>query len=270
MNETNTTESNLESNQNTQDNTEQTEKKEHKRKVVLSTQVKVIVKHKSTSQELDHVIVNKDIYTVMDFITSILANTKSKEEMEDILISVHSFEDTSKSEPVPEGEAPFEGPYFVANLEIEDKTIPDAMKALSSAIIPGDACIKNIEFLLEQFFLRSRLDGFVGIFTFDGVPATVPLLNSMREVQPFTLHSIYQSLLAQANNIRKWAESKFPDMKVEWDKPTEDYKSAAEKAAEERASKLVLPSGLPASKAQEGIKTPEEIRKEGPRIIHLV
>jgi len=247
-----------------------------KRKVVLSNKVKVVFNIASQKgcddavEEVEEVECNRDLYSVMDAITARLAATKSKEEMEAIFVSVHSIEDESKSDPLPEGEPRFVGPYLVAGLEIERKPIPEAMNVLASGVIPGQFCLMNVERLAEQLFLRSRMDAFVFVCTFDGVPAVVPLINSMREMKPEFLQNLYQSIHTQAENLRKWIDSKFPDIKVEWDKPIEITPSDAEKAAEERAKKLVLPSGLPASKASEGVKTPEEIRKAGPRILHLM
>lgn len=247
--------------------TESNEQEKSKRKVSLSNRVRLVY---TTASEPDgkgtSVECARDIFSVMEMITARLATTKSKEEMEAIRVSVHSLEDPEASDPLPEGEERLLLPYLVGGLDIDKMTIPDAMKALASAMVPAEWCLKNVEHLASQFFLRSRMDTLSVVATFDGVPAALPpFVSSVRPVEPASVASLYRALLGQAESLRKNYEARYPDVKVDW----EGREPSPEDAAD-AVGRLVLPSGLPASVASQGVKTAEEIRKAGPRIIHLV
>ena len=237
-----------------------------KRKVTLSTDVKVIFK---SEEEGEVKIVGRDVFSVMDTITARLADTKSREEMEAIRVSVHSFENPEKSDPLPDGEQRWEGIYGVGNVEIEDLSIPDAMGVLSKAVLPADYAMLAFEQVAAQCFTRSRMDGALVVATFDGVPSVTPLVNTMKEQRKENIVSMYRTLLKAADGFRRASCERFKTLGLKDSDFDEDVKVDSEKDAEERARKLVLPSGLPASMAQRGVVTPEEARKDQVRVIGL-
>ena len=140
---------------------------------------------------------------------------------------------------------------MVGNVEVERMQIPDAAKALSSAILQPDVCLKGVERLAEQYFLRSRLDAFVQICVFDGVPAIVPLVNSLREIRPETFATIYRQMHVQAEVLRGWVKRQFPDMEVDWEHdPSEEIRKKAMAERVKRKSGLVTPDGRPVEERQ--------------------
>ena len=195
------------------DNTENADKK---RSVVISRTVKVLFKHKS-GKDTEAVECNRDVYSVTDVIGQKLAALNGKDELDDVLVSVHSVEDVEKSEAPADGEERWEGPYGVAGVEVEDKSIPDAMTDLAKAMIPADAAMRGVERLAEQYFLRTRLDGFVFIGTFDGQPAVIPLISSFKERKPECFAMLYRQLHIQDENLKAWTEKTFPDLAASTD-----------------------------------------------------
>jgi len=237
-----------------------------KRKVVMSTMAKVIFE--SSSGDGSVKIVGRDVFSVMDCITERLAETKSKEEMEGIKVSVHSFENEEKSDPPKDGEPRWEGPYIVGGAEIEGMSIPGAMEALAKLVLPGDYCMLAFEQTASQCFARSRMDGAVVIATFDGVPAVSPMVNTMKEQRKENIVSLYRTMLKAAEAFRKGALDKFKGLveDADFDKDPEIDRN---KDAEDRARKIVLPSGLPAGMSQKGVVTPEEARKDQVKVVGL-
>lgn len=214
-----------------------------KRKVTVASKVKVIFQFGDDPNAVVETV-NRDVFSVMDAITARLANTKSKEEMEAIKVSVHSFEDSEKSDPLPEGESPWEGPYLIANCEVEDLPIPDAMNALVKVVIPNDQCLLGFERLAEQLFLRSRVDGLVVAASFDGIPATVPLITPFHPVSPASYQSLYRTLIKSAELLREWVEKNRPEeaKDIEWvpgDKKS-GLVTAAGTPVEERGKDLIV------------------------------
>ena len=207
---------------------------EPKRKVVVSARVKVVFDRKSGG-ESESVVVPRDLFSVIDAIGSRIEATKDKPEFDDLLVSVHSTEDESKSDPLKEGDIRWEGQYQVGGVVVERLPIKDAMNELAKGIIPNDAAMGSVERLAEQLFLRSRMDGFVFIGTFDGSPAVVPLISSFRgsDNKAKCFAELYKQMHVQAENLKAWVSRTFPDMKVEWP------------GQRERPSGLVLPSGAP-------------------------
>lgn len=242
-------------------------KEEKLRKVVMDTSVKVIFRREGAEDEV--VSSHRDVFSVMDAITSRLAQTKSREEMDAIRVSVHSLENEEKSEPLGEKDSRWEGPYLVAGAEIEDMTIPDAMGALAKLVVPGDHAVAAVEQLLSQLFLRSRMDGAVAVYTFDGVPAYSPLVNTLKGQRKESLVALYRTMLKVAASFRKSAVGQFKDTGLTDSDFDSDPEVDPQRDAEERAKRLVLPSGLPADMAQKGVVTPEEARKDQVRVIHL-
>lgn len=242
------------------------------RTIAPASTVKVIFRNTETEQN-EVVFPNRDVFSVISCLTSRLAGLESKGLLDDIKVSVHTMEDPEKSDPVPEGEERHEGPYGVAGIQIEDMSIPDALSTLTGGILPAEWCVKNIELLANELFVRSRMDGLFFIATFDGVPVASMLLNTLRDFNKNSIVSAYKAIKEQANGLRSWAENHFGDAisEEEWDSPlnVDQEEEKARQEAEERAERIVLPSGIPAKAAQEGIKTPEELRKEGPKVVHL-
>ena len=76
---------------------------EPKRRVSIAPRVIVRYWHKSTETEEEPVECSREVFAVIDAIMERLSRTTSKEEMADILVSVHSVEDAEKSDPLPEG-----------------------------------------------------------------------------------------------------------------------------------------------------------------------
>lgn len=218
------------------DNDNKPEEEQKKRSVTISPVAVVVFERKSTG-EVERVQVNRDVYSVTDAIGRKLSELGGKEGMDDTLVSVHSVEDTGKSDPIPEGESAWEGEYLVAGLSVEKMTIPDAMTELAKAIIPNDAAMKGVERLAEQLFLRSRLDGFVFIGTFDGQPAVIPLISSFKAQTPECFAMLYRQLHVQAENLKAWVSHKFPEI-------AKDTNWTGESKADS-PSGLVLPSGVP-------------------------
>lgn len=218
----------------------------------------------------------RDVFSVLECLTSVLVAVKSKADLANTKVTVLSVEDEDKSDPVPEGGKRYSGPYGVGDVSINDMPIADAMSSLTSAVIPAEWGMANFERVAKEMFMRSRMDGVFITATFDGVPATTSLMNSSRPFNPTTALSAYRALKAHADALKAWAVNEFGDKvaQVDWDAPlTKDgidrlAKEAANEA-ERRAERLVLPSGERASAAQEGIKTPEEIRKGNTRVVHL-
>lgn len=214
--------------QDTQDTQEQP-----KRSVTLAPVAKIIFKQ---GDDVTVETVNRDLFSVMDTLGKKLAIFQGEEDVRGCTVSVHSVEDPKLSDPLPEGEEPWEGEYFVGGLTIEDMSIPEAMRAIIVAVFPPEAALKHLERLAEQLFLRSTLDGFVFVGSFDGVPAVLPLLSSFKPQTPEGFKLLHSQLLKQASALRTWAEDKFPDIaaKVDWDDEPGN-----------KPSGLVLPSGLP-------------------------
>jgi len=246
---------------------EETKQEEKKRRVVMSTDVKVLFKH--ADGVVEEKIVGRDVFSVMDAVTARLAETKSKEEMDGIRVSVHSYENAEKSDPPKEGEERWEGPYLVAGAEIEDRTIPEAMEDLSKVVLPADHAMLAFEQVAAQCFTRSRMDAAMIVCTFDGVPSVAPLFNTMKAVEKRNVVSFYRTAIKAAEAFRKAALDKFKDIGIEDKDFDEDPVIKPEEDAEARAKKLVLPSGLPASMAQKGVVTPQEARKDQVRVIGL-
>lgn len=207
-----------------------------KRKVTVAREVKVLFTYKS-GKEPEAVVVPRDIFSVIDALGRKLEQTKDKEEMDDILVSVHSIEDQERSDPLPEGEERWEGDYLVGSIRVEGLSLPDAMSELTKGIIPNDLAIKGIERFAEQLFLRSRLDAFVFIGSFDGQSAVVPMVSSFVERKAEIFSNLYLQMKTQAENLRKWVGRNFPDLEVDWgDQP--------------RVPGIILPNGAPAPACQ--------------------
>jgi hypothetical protein len=194
--------------------------------------------------------------------------------MESILVSVRSFEDESKSEPREKGEPPAVLPYLVGGLSIEGLSIPDAISELTKAIIPGDHAIRQYETLTEQLFLRSMMSCCTVVAGFPTGNAVVPLINSMRDVDPRAIVGMYHGLLDAAEKLKEFVPRAFPDKKFDFStNPSE--KESPEIATPDRPEpsapekRVVLPSGLPASVAEKGIVTAEEHRKTQIPVVHL-
>lgn len=235
------------------------------RKVTISRKVKVVFESRSGKPAVvQHV--NRDLYSVMDAVTARLAATSSKEELEDILVTVLSVEDPELSDPVPEGESRWEGPYGVGGAVIQQLPIPKAMEEFMKAILPGDACMQLFERLAEQCFMRSRMDGMVIVCTFDGTPATVPLLTSFRDLSPASLAVLYRQLHVQAENLRRYITTKFPKLEVEWVPPKEEKPEEPVKAD---TSGIVLPSGAPAEPGERKFLSAKDIMDNSTRIVHI-
>ena len=209
------------------------------RSVVINRKARVVFESRS-SGDMTVEEVDRDLFSVIDCIGRKLQLTKDRGDMDDILVSVHSFEDVEKSDPVPDGEQPWEGEYLVGGLKIEKSSIPEAMKSLASAIIANDVAMKGAERLAEQLFLRSRLDGFVLVASFDGQPAVVPLLSSFKPQTPMCFSALYKTMSDCARNFRAWAEKEFPDVAKDtnWGDPSPVQPKNS-------MSGLVLPSGAP-------------------------
>ena len=244
-------------------------KEERLRKVVMDSTVRIVFRNEDGSGE-ETVTAHRDVFSVMDAITARLAATKSKEEMEAIRVSVHSFENEEKSEPPKEGDKRWEGPYLVGGVEIEGMTIPDAMGALAKLVVPGDHAVAAVEQLLSQLFLRSRMDGAVVVYTFDGVPAYSPLINTLKGQRKEAIVALYRTAVKVAASLRKSAVEQFPGLGLKDSDFDSDPDVNPERDAEERAKRLVLPSGLPAGMAQKGVVTPEEARRDQVRVVHLM
>ena len=218
---------------------------EKKRSVVLAPKVRILFSSKSKPEADPEVVeAGRDVFAVMETITARLSRLpegSTKEDMEDVLVSVHSLEDPEKSDPPKEGEPRWEGPYMLQGLEIEGKTIPEAMNMLATRVIPNDVCVSHLDRLLEQLFLRSRLDGAVSVLTFDGAVSVVPLLTSFRPVSAESLKQLYQNLHYAAERLRKWATAQFPEIAkdVEWI-PKDDK------------SGIVTPGGVPVEDLKSG------------------
>ena len=236
-------------------------KQETARKVQLSTKVRI--RFSESGEERDVQEVSMDIYSVMDAVLAKIATTTSKEELERWRVSVHSFEDTANSEPVPDGEQPYEGRYSLAQDGIEDAPLQDAVSTLAGLVIPADYALKNMERLCTQFFLRTRMDGCVFVVSSDGSGMSTTLVNSLMDFNPKSIGALYRTLLKAAYELRDSTERQFPNVagQVDWDG---DKDRPSDKDAG-----LVLPSGLPASMREQGVKTPDEIRAAGPRVLRL-
>lgn len=219
-----------------------TAENEDRRAVVISKTVVVTIESKSGKGVVKEARCNRDLFSVMDVVMSVIPSDKEKDVADDMLVTVRSLEDEEKSDKLKEGETRWSGPYGVANLEIDKMPMADAMSAFASAVLTPDVCLKGVERLAEQFFLRSRLDAFIQICVFDGIPAVVPLVNSMKDVKPESMAMLYQQMHIQAEVLRKWVGKQFPDMKVEWEKKVE---LPSRTRVKEEASGLVLPNGQP-------------------------
>jgi len=75
------------------------ESEEKKRSVVIARTVKVLFRHKS-GKETETTTCNRDVYSVTDAIGSKLESLGGKDEMDDILVSVHSVR-TRRSPSLP-------------------------------------------------------------------------------------------------------------------------------------------------------------------------
>jgi len=214
-----------------------------KRAVVISPKARVVFRRKSTGAE-EVVMTGRDVFSVIDAVGSRIESTKDKEEFEDTVVSVLSVEDPDKSDPLPEGGKRWEGPYGVGNVEVDGLPLSDAMTELAKAVIPNDAAVRGVERLAEQLFLRSRLDGFVFIGTFDGQPAVIPLISSFRERTEECFAMLYRQLHIQAENLKAWTSKTFPDLKVNW--TGQDGRNQNQGQGQGgRPSGLVLPDGRP-------------------------
>jgi hypothetical protein len=223
--------------QDKQDGTNPDPSVKKQRAITVAPVAKIIFSYKSKETN-EVLIVNRDLFSVTDAIGKKLSDTNSKEEMDDILVSIHSIEDPEKSDPLGEGESPWEGPYMVTgDTEIENMPIPVAMSELSKYILSPEVSLKGVERLAEQLFLRSRLDGFVFVGTFDQSPAVVPLISSFKDITPELLSTLYKQLHIQAERLKGWATEKFKDLEVDWDSGLDSNIF--------NKSGLVLPSGAP-------------------------
>lgn len=245
---------------------------EHKRGVYIAPEVRVVFKRNGAEESEEKT--SRDVYSVMDAILSRIAASSSNEDLGTLSVSVHSIEDTSKSDPLPEGEQPFEGPYLVAGSEIEDMRLQDAVSVLSGLIIPSDMALRNMERLCSQLFLRTRMDGCVFVVSADGSGMSTTVLNPMRDLNPGSIRALYRTLLRAADELRRSMDANFPDMRVDYDS---DGGSSGKAERDDRGDKdggggrnpLVLPSGLPASLTDKGVVTPSEIRASGPKMVRL-
>lgn len=212
---------------------QQGQNEEKKRSVVISADVAVTFKCDGKDDET--VMCRRDVFSVMDAVMSRMQGI-SKEEFDKTTVTVNSVEDEAKSEPPKDGEPRWKGPYGVGGAVVDGLKIPDAMKALTQALIPNDSAMKGVERLAEQLFLRSRLDGFVFIGSFDGQPAVVPLLSSFRDQKAECFEVLYKQMHLQAENLRAYATKMFPEIasKVNWGVEPQ-----------RKASGLVLPDGRP-------------------------
>ena len=245
---------------------EKKEEKQEKRRVVMSTDVRILF---TNGDQTETMTTGRDVFSVMDAITARLAATKSKEEMEGIKVSVHSFENEEKSEPPKDGESRWEGPYLVAGAEVEDKTIPEAMELLAKVVLPADHAMLAFEQVAAQCFTRSRIDGAIIVATFDGIPAVTPLFNTMKPNRKENVVSLYRTMIKAAESFKRAAIDRFKELELKPEDFEKDPKVNPQKDAEDRARKLVLPNGLPASMAQKGVVTPQEARKDQVRVIGL-
>lgn len=218
---------------------------EKKRSVVISADVSVVFTTRyDDGRDILHETVKcpRDVFSVIDAVMSRMKDM-SKDEFDATTVSIHSIEDEEKSEKPAEGEPRWEGPYGVGGVSVEDMKISEAMKALSAAVIPNDVALMNVERIAEQLFLRSRLDGFVFIGTFDGLPAVIPLLSSFRDQKPETFAMLYRQMHLQAENLKEWATKKFPEIAshVNW---------TGREGGSGKLSGLVLPNGRPVETVQ--------------------
>lgn len=260
-----------------QENKEEKQEKQEdkKRKVVVGPKVKVVFEVEDGKTDSEVRIVNRDVFSVMDAITERLSRTKDKAEMEAVRVTVHSFEDESKSDPLRDGESPWEGPYGVGGVSIERMSIPDSVSELTKAIVPGDWAVRNYETLTEQLFMRSSLCCATVVLGFPTGNAVVPLINSMRDVDPRAVVGMYHGLLESAEKLKEFVPKAFPDKEFDFSKnpsaaPEKKVEEAPVKVpGEDRPKEVVLPSGFPASMAGKGIVTAEEHRKTQIPVVHL-
>lgn len=206
-----------------------------KRSVVISSKVRILFESKSGSKDIEAVLSNRDVWSVTDVIGKKLESIKDKDDMDDTVVSVHSLEDEAKSDPPSDGEPRWEGEYLVGGAVVEKMSIPDAMKELAKAVISPQAALKGVERLAEQYFLRSRLDGFVFIGTFDGQPVVVPLISSFKDQKSECFAMLYRQMHLNAENLKAWVEKNFPEIaaRTNWTGQT-------------RRSGIVGPDGKPA------------------------
>jgi len=210
-----------------------------RRSVVIGRKARVVFESRSGGEKSVEEV-DRDLFSVIDCIGRRLQLIKDRGGMDDVLVSVHSVEDPAKSDPLPEGERPWEGEYLVGGVKIEKASIPEAMKSLSSAVIPNDMAVNGVERLAEQLFLRSRLDGFVFVASFDGQPAVVPLISSFKPQTPMCFAALYRTMSDCARNFRAWAEREFPDVAKDT-----DWGDRPPAGPKQPMSGLVLPSGAP-------------------------
>lgn len=249
-----------------------------KRRVVIGPKVRVMFDDGSGADP-EVVEVNRDVFSVMDSITERLSRTKDRAEMEAIRVSVNSFEDESKSEPRAEGEPPAVLPYLVGGVTIDGLSIPDAMSELTKAIVPGDAAVRQFEILTEQLFLRSMMGCCTVVAGFPTGNAIVPLINSMRDVDPRAVVGMYHGLIDAAEKLKEFVPKAFPDKKFDFSsnpaasesepKPGPSIATPDAPAPSAARKEVVLPSGLPASVAVKGVVTAEEHRKTQIPVVHL-
>ena len=261
-----------------QENKEEKQEKqeEKKRKVVVGPKVKVIFEVDDGKTDNEIKIVNRDVFSVMDAITERLSRTKDKAEMAAVKVTVHSFEDMAKSDPLRDGESSWEGPYGVGGVSIEGMSIPDSVSELTKAIVPGDWAVRNYETLTEQLFMRSSLCCATVVLGFPTGNAVVPLINSMRDVDPRAVVGMYHGLLESAEKLKEFVPKAFPDKEFDFSKnpSTQEPEKKVEETpiqapGEDKPKEVVLPSGFPASMAEKGIVTAEEHRKTQIPVVHL-
>lgn len=248
---------------------------ERRRRVVIGPRVRITFVSEGRD-DVETKEVNRDVFSVMDAITERLSRTKDKAEMESVRVTVQSFEDEAKSEPRMTGEEPAVLPYLVAGLDVNGMSIPDAISELTKAIIPGDAAIRQYETLTEQLFLRSMLNCATVVLGFPTGNAIVPLINSMRDVDPRAVVGMYHGLIDSAEKLKEFVPKAFPDKEFDFSKnpsapvPEKKVEEAPIQApGEDRPKEVVLPSGFPASMADKGIVTAEEHRKTQIPVVHL-
>lgn len=248
-----------------------------KRKVVVAAKVRVVFDDGSGGDP-EVVEANRDVFSVMDAVTERLARTKSKQEMQSIRVTVRSLEDREKSDPLRDGEEPWEGPYGVGGVSVEGMTIPDAASELTKAVVPGDWCLKHYETLSEQMFLRSMMSAVTVVAAFPTGIAVIPLINSMREVDSRAVVHMYHGLVDAAAKLREFCSKHFPEKEFDFDSREPEPETGKEgpdvvvpDSPDPGAAKreLTLPSGLPASMAGKGIVTAEEHRKSQIPVVHL-
>lgn len=186
---------------------------QRRRRVVMDRRVSV------EFSDGEKIVGDRDVYSVMDVISKKLESTKSKDELDGLKVSVHSFEDTEKSEPPDGVEDRWVGPYTVADLEIENMPLTEALDAIAGAAIPAGQSMEGIERLAGQLFLRSRMDGIMAVATFDGKPASVQFVTPFHDITSEAFKSLYETIVQAAGKLRRWVERNRPELaaKIDWD-----------------------------------------------------